>query len=325
MKCPVCETEFEGSCCPACGMDSRGLAVENGVPPEDPLFTAAVEVVLDAGAASTGLLQRRCKLGYARASQIIDEMERQGIVGPYEGARPRKVLLSRLEWAQLHPDLYLSQEVAIPPTPAPTLSATPPPQKKNRKRYSIKDCDFMEGHQFEYLCADVLRKNGYQNVQVTQGSGDYGIDVLAEKDGKSYAIQCKCYSSPVGNRAVQEAFSGAAYYNRQIPVVMTNQTFTAAAIKTANKTGVVLWGRDVLKRMLENDISVPAPLRVLKSVLRYLIGRPAAIAATLIVIGAIPAIYEDYRGVWWQFVPIIMCIWLILRSLLVWVGKKLLK
>ena len=52
------------------------------------MLKQAVEVVIDAGQASTSLLQRRCKLGYARAARIMDEMEEKGIIGPYEGARP---------------------------------------------------------------------------------------------------------------------------------------------------------------------------------------------------------------------------------------------
>ena len=58
---------------------------------DDPMLKAAVEVVIDAGQASTSLLQRRCKLGYARAARIMDEMEQKGIIGPYEGAKPRAV------------------------------------------------------------------------------------------------------------------------------------------------------------------------------------------------------------------------------------------
>ena len=60
----------------------------------------------------------------------------------------------------------------------------------NRKpKYKIEQLDNMEGHQFEYACADILRANGYKNVVVTQGSGDFGVDVLAEKNGIKYAIQ----------------------------------------------------------------------------------------------------------------------------------------
>ena len=49
----------------------------------------------------TSLLQRRCKLGYARAARIMDEMEQKGIIGPYEGAKPRAVLISRQQWLEM--------------------------------------------------------------------------------------------------------------------------------------------------------------------------------------------------------------------------------
>ena len=67
----------------------------------DPMFKQAVDVVIDAGQASTSLLQRRCKLGYARAARIMDEMEQKSIIGPYEGAKPRAVLISRQQWLEM--------------------------------------------------------------------------------------------------------------------------------------------------------------------------------------------------------------------------------
>lgn len=68
----------------------------------DPMLKSAAEVVIDAGQASTSLLQRRCKLGYARAARIMDEMEQLGIIGPYEGAKPRAVLISRQQWLEMN-------------------------------------------------------------------------------------------------------------------------------------------------------------------------------------------------------------------------------
>ena len=64
----------------------------------DPLLPDAVEVVLDTGQASTSMLQRRLKLGYAHAARIVDEREEKGIVGPVEGSKARQVLITRDQW-----------------------------------------------------------------------------------------------------------------------------------------------------------------------------------------------------------------------------------
>lgn len=72
-----------------------GVSVDSESPETDPLLKDAIDVVLEAGFASTSLLQRKLKLGYARAARIIDEMEERGIVSGYEGSNPRKVLINR--------------------------------------------------------------------------------------------------------------------------------------------------------------------------------------------------------------------------------------
>ena len=64
-------------------------------PDEDPMLNDAIRVVVENGQASTSLLQRRLKLGYARAARIVDEMEQRGVVGPYEGSKPRRVLITK--------------------------------------------------------------------------------------------------------------------------------------------------------------------------------------------------------------------------------------
>ncbi len=102
----------------------------------------------------------------------------------------------------------------------------------------------MNGHQYEHQCAKRLKNKGFYKVTVTKGSGDQGIDVIAYSGGKKYGIQCKHYSSPVGNHAVQEAFAGARYYNCNVAVVMTNNTFTRSAKDLASKTDVLLWDKN---------------------------------------------------------------------------------
>lgn len=68
---------------------------------EDELLPQAINIVVESGQASTSMLQRRLKLGYARAARLIDQMEQRGIVGPFEGSKPRKVLISRDDWQQM--------------------------------------------------------------------------------------------------------------------------------------------------------------------------------------------------------------------------------
>ncbi|MDR3644846.1 MAG: DNA translocase FtsK, partial [Clostridia bacterium] len=68
---------------------------------DDALLPAAIECVVEAGLASTSLLQRRLKLGYARAARIVDEMESRGIVGPFEGSKPRQVLISKQQYMEM--------------------------------------------------------------------------------------------------------------------------------------------------------------------------------------------------------------------------------
>ena len=70
------------------------LLVEQGINPTRQ-GEQAIKVVVENGMASTSLLQRKLKLGYARAARIVDEMEQRGVVGPYEGSKPRKVLITK--------------------------------------------------------------------------------------------------------------------------------------------------------------------------------------------------------------------------------------
>lgn len=112
--------------------------------------------------------------------------------------------------------------------------------------------DEMEGHEFEYFCADLLSERGFREVEVTKGSGDYGVDILAEKDGVTYAIQCKAYTSPVGVKAIQEAYAGRDYYDRMVGAVLTNQYFTKPAVEAAKKLKILLWDRGYLEEMMED-------------------------------------------------------------------------
>ena len=112
-----------------------------------------------------------------------------------------------------------------------------------------KAYDRMDGHTFEHYCAGLLRKNGFHHVEVTRGSGDQGIDILAWKHRKKYGIQCKCYSYYLGNKAIQEAYAGMKFYECDVAAVLTNQYFTNSAVALSEKTDVLLWNRSVLEEL----------------------------------------------------------------------------
>jgi len=104
-------------------------------------------------------------------------------------------------------------------------------------RYS--DIEGMTGIEYEEYCASVLTVSGW-TVSGTPGSGDQGVYLIATSGNKRVCIQCKRYSKPVGNGAVQEVVAGMAHWNGTHAVVVSNAGFTKAAQKLAESTGVFL-------------------------------------------------------------------------------------
>ena len=96
-----------------------------------------------------------------------------------------------------------------------------------------------DGHEFEHWVAENLKTFGW-DAKATSGSGDQGIDVIATKDGKTVGLQCKLFSSPVGNKAVQEAHAGKTFHQMDVVGVMSNASYTKSAKALATDTGVKL-------------------------------------------------------------------------------------
>ena len=95
------------------GGKSAGAPEPAGESPDDELLSAAVDVVLETGQASVSMLQRRLKLGYARAARLVDQMEERGYVGPFEGSKPRQLLIDKAKWQEL--------KMAKAPAPEPEI------------------------------------------------------------------------------------------------------------------------------------------------------------------------------------------------------------
>ncbi len=108
--------------------------------------------------------------------------------------------------------------------------------------------DDLDGAQFERYCAELLVDAGFSHVRTTPASRDFGADVLAQKDGVTYAVQCKRYDRPVGISSVQEVYAARDYYGMMVGAVMTNSVFTAPARQMADKLGILLWDGEDLNR-----------------------------------------------------------------------------
>lgn len=118
------------------------FAAANSEDDSDELLPDAVEVVLEVGMASTTLLQRKLKLGYARAARIIDDLEEKRIIGPFEGSRPRKVLITKEQWYEMN-----------------ALSSTEP--SKSEKGNYLSSSDYEED--IEDITSETNYFGGYTN------------------------------------------------------------------------------------------------------------------------------------------------------------------
>lgn len=97
-----------------------------------------------------------------------------------------------------------------------------------------------EGEWYEMECCRMLKKRKYRKIKTTKVTGDQGADILAWRHGKSYAIQCKYYSSNVGNKAVQEAHAARGYYECDCAIVISSSGFTKSAKDLAEKLDIRL-------------------------------------------------------------------------------------
>jgi restriction system protein len=127
-------------------------------------------------------------------------------------------------------------------------------RRRPRPDASMTAIDGMTGTEFEDYVAARLCRAGWR-VTFTPVSGDYGVDLIAEKDGKSVAIQCKRHGNSVGVAAVQQVVSGARHHGCTKSIVVSNQEFTQAAKQLAFTHGCQLIGRKALQAW------VPHPAR----------------------------------------------------------------
>lgn len=219
----------------------------------DELFIQAGRFAIGKDSITTSSIQREFRLGYNRANQIVDSLEAAEVVIKKVGTN-----------SYSNASLFYYVPVMTLQEYAEFLKGCEKYTEAHRLEMSLahekaveavkkSNLDGMTGEEFEVFCAGLLLNDGFTDVQLTKGSGDRGVDITACKDGVKYVFQCKCYSSSVGNAAVQEVFSGKAIYDADVAVVLTNNYFTEQAKSDAARLRVRLWDRDRLAQLLENS------------------------------------------------------------------------
>lgn len=122
--------------------------------------------------------------------------------------------------------------------------------KQREKELIMQNAKIQSPRQFERNVANRLNQLGFSTL-LTKTTGDQGVDVLATKNNMNFAIQCKLYSHPVGNKAVQEVCAGRAFYRCDYAVVVSNADFTLSAWQCARAADVILLKDDELYKLLE--------------------------------------------------------------------------
>lgn len=112
------------------------------------------------------------------------------------------------------------------------------------------EIDKMNGSDFEERLAILFTHLGYRVTRTGKPSGDYGVDLVVEQNGRRIAVQAKCYHGSVGEDAIREVFSGKNYYHCGEAMVVTNSTFTKMAWRLAESNHVKLWNRNYLTKVL---------------------------------------------------------------------------
>jgi restriction system protein len=156
-----------------------------------------------------------------------------------------KDFLSNHLWSSLLPD---EQRMLQPKLPELMAVIDHTVQEAMRDSPSLRSfSDDMSPVEFEAFCAEELRQAGW-NARVIMQSREQGVDVIAEKNKVRVVLQCKLYTGPVGNKALQEVAAGRAHEQADYGIVVTNNRYTAAAEQLASTNGVLLLHyRDIRK------------------------------------------------------------------------------
>lgn len=162
-------------------------------------------------------------------------------------------------------------------------------RRERLRRSGIRQIDAMSGAEFEERLAVLFRAFGYE-VRRLGGTGDFGADLVLERDGGLCVVQAKRYSASVGIEAVQQVIGARRYYGAAEAMVVTNSSFTTAAAALAAADGIRLVERRELIRLLASQPGRDQPAAGLRLLLRQWV---AGARLLLFCVGLV------VRGAWW--------------------------
>jgi restriction system protein len=200
-----------------------------------------------------------------------------------------------------HRHVFVESAVALLVLAALGLVGVPRATRTERRRRSgIQEIDSMEGTEFEERLAHAFRAGGWR-VSLTPATGDFGADLVLERDGVRTVVQAKRWDDSVGIEAVYEVVGAKAHYGASEAVVVTNFLFTPAAVELADDNGVALVEREELVKMLASQAAVSPPhtglllaVSQIASGVRFLLG--VVWTACVAVIGLMVA-HRAYRRI----------------------------
>lgn len=129
------------------------------------------------------------------------------------------------------------------------------------KATPIKPFTGKDPYKYEEYIKGLLRSHGFA-TRKTRSSGDFGVDVLANKNGKTFAIQCKLYNRPVGTKVIQEIVTGRVFYKTDYAVVVSDNKFTDAAKTLARRSNVILVHHSKIVQKLNSIAGTGTPKSV---------------------------------------------------------------
>ncbi|MCD6430721.1 MAG: restriction endonuclease [Deltaproteobacteria bacterium] len=145
------------------------------------------------------------------------------------------------------------------------------------RSFKLSDIDNMDGLSFEHYVAKLLRHEGFNAVEVTKGSGDFGVDIIASQENCRHAIQVKRSSRTISRRAVSDAVAGKSHYSCDSAMVITNNYLSKPARGFARSVGCKIINRDILSEWIMRLQASESSNRMLHSVTQQTKGKPKKI------------------------------------------------